>query len=463
MHDIQLPYDKTKEASILKYAKKIVGKSVETILLINKGELNSRGKGNIGLLLEEQYFRYKTNNESKPDFPEAGLELKTTPLKMTRHGLSPKERLVMNIINFNKEHTLTFYNSSFWTKNKSLLLVFYEYKKNVSYKKYIFKLVDIWKFPKEDTEIIKRDWNIITKKIREGLAHEISEGDTNYLGACIKGATRESSFCKQPFSNKKAPRRAFSLKPKYLKFIVKEFERKQKQRIEDDISDTEKIITGIEELQKVKSFENLVMSKYKPYIGKTVEEIAAQFKDPPNPKAKDYFANISKMILGVRGKKIEEFEKADIILKTIRLNKKGMPKEAISFPTFKYKKIVKEKWTTADLRQRLEKRFFFVVFQFDGNDKLRLRKAFLWNMPYKDIEECKKVWQMTIKRIKNREAENLPKTKDNRICHVRPHGRNKRDTYETHYGEELPKKCFWLNASYIKQVIEDTNFTESQE
>ena len=40
-------------------------------------------------------------------------------------------------------------------------------------------------------------------------------------------------------------------------------------------------------------------------------------------------------ILGLElGQKIEEFEKADIQVKTIRLKENNLPKEDISFPTF---------------------------------------------------------------------------------------------------------------------------------
>jgi DNA mismatch repair protein MutH len=60
-------------------------------------------------------------------------------------------------------------------------------------------LVDEWSFPSTDLEIIKKDWETITKKIADGKAHELSEGDTFYLGACTKGANA-SSVRKQPFS-----------------------------------------------------------------------------------------------------------------------------------------------------------------------------------------------------------------------------------------------------------------------
>ena len=43
-------------------------------------------------------------------------------------------------------------------------------------------------------KIIKDDYEKIVRKIQNGRAHELSEGDTMYLGACTKGATAKK-YC----------------------------------------------------------------------------------------------------------------------------------------------------------------------------------------------------------------------------------------------------------------------------
>lgn len=58
---------------------------------------------------------------------EAGVELKATPVKHTKNGISAKERLVLNIINYEKEFDKTFPTSSFWKKNQLMELGFYEH------------------------------------------------------------------------------------------------------------------------------------------------------------------------------------------------------------------------------------------------------------------------------------------------------------------------------------------------
>lgn len=59
--------------------------------------------------------------------------------------------------------------------------------------------------------IIRKDYDTIITKIRNGQAHTLSEGDTMYLGACRKGQKGES-LMPQHNSETGAPRRAWSLK-----------------------------------------------------------------------------------------------------------------------------------------------------------------------------------------------------------------------------------------------------------
>ncbi|MDZ4910815.1 restriction endonuclease, partial [Clostridium perfringens] len=117
--------------------------------------------------------------------------------------ISAKERLVLNIINYMEEYQKDFYKSSFWEKNNKLLLVFYQWKKEFEKKDYAVKDIMLHEFSEEDLVVIKDDWNTIVNKIKKGKAHELSEGDTNYLAACPKGANK-SSVRKQPFSEELA-------------------------------------------------------------------------------------------------------------------------------------------------------------------------------------------------------------------------------------------------------------------
>lgn len=118
------------------------------------------------------------------------------------------------MINFNKEVEQDFYKSHVWEKCKLMLLIYYfrdkAIKNNLDYHIDYAKLFEI---PEKDMNIIINDYKIIIDKILQGKAHEISEGDTMYLGACTKGATAAKSLVSQRYNeNVKAKSRAFCLK-----------------------------------------------------------------------------------------------------------------------------------------------------------------------------------------------------------------------------------------------------------
>jgi DNA mismatch repair protein MutH len=214
-----LPYDINDKNSIITYAKQLVNKTLRD-LCDEKIVTDKKNKGGFGQLLEKFYFLYEPNSDTEPDFKEAQLELKSSPIKkLKRLDYVSKERLVLNIINYIDIVNENFYNSSLIKKNKHLLLVFYLYEQNKNKLDFRIDIVDEWELTNIDLEIIKKDWQTIQQKIINGKAHELSEGDTLYLGACTKGS-KGGNLREQPYSNIKAKQRAFSLKQGYVNHII---------------------------------------------------------------------------------------------------------------------------------------------------------------------------------------------------------------------------------------------------
>lgn len=472
----QLPYDKKDSISIENYSKGLINKSMRD--LYGKDLENAySGKGKLGQLVEFLYFGYKPNSNPEPDFPEAGVELKTTPIKKNSKGLVSKERLVFNIIDFEEEYKYSFKESSFWKKNSLLLLLFYLYEKDKIDIDYLFKIARLWRFPLTDLKIIKDDWNTIVNKIKSGKAHEISEGDTLYLGACTKGSTALKSRRTQPFSNEKAQQRAFSLKSKYLNFIIEKslkgdyaltkLDDEYLQFLEDDINtfnepesgygnlfDTqEAIIKDVNDYKKGQTFEDLIIEKFSKYYGYSEQELKDKFNLNVNLRAKNKSYVFAKAILGISKDKIEEFEKAEIELKTIKLEATDTLKESMSFAQIKYKEIINEEWEESYLFNKLTKRFLFVIFQKDENKVARLKKVMFWTMPTNDLIIAEKFWRHTKKNIQKGDYKDFWKLKDHKICHVRPKGFNSKDLMETPQGTLEKKKSYWLNSRYILNQI----------
>ena len=103
-----------------------IGKSFREISdaeLMSFGEDKTQ-KGSLGGIIEENLFGIEQNNESEPDFIDAGIELKVTPYKRNKdNSLSAKERLVLNMIDFNTEYKNQFLTSHFWFKNNKLQIL----------------------------------------------------------------------------------------------------------------------------------------------------------------------------------------------------------------------------------------------------------------------------------------------------------------------------------------------------
>ncbi|WP_270267479.1 hypothetical protein [Enterococcus casseliflavus] len=150
----------------------------------------------------------------------------------------------------------------------------------------------------------------------------------------------------------------------------------------------------------------------------------------------------------------------------------------MSFPAIKFKEFALEEWEESEIYQYFsEKRFLFVVYRHDGTE-YKLDKAMFWNMPMTDLEGIgKEEWLANQKVVKegvelipkgNRVLNNLPKAKDTKIFHLRPHASKSvyeingqvfgnsilhRDSDELPNGDRMVKQCFWLNNKYLERII----------
>lgn len=429
------------------------GKSLEELNIYNREMLT---KGAVGLIIEENILGYTVGTLKKPDIEHLGVEIKSTPVIKNKSGYVSKERLVLGIINYCEENWNEFEQSSFWAKNKKLLITFYEYKREIERSKFKILGSIIYEYPEIDFQIILNDWKNIAKKVKSGLAHELSESDGVYLGACTKGAN-SSIVQNQPESDTKAKQRAYSLKKSYMTTVFRDYVLGSKT--------DEKIIRDIRHIEG-KSLEEFIIDCFKPYYGKTKSELITKFGLEKSKDSKAINALIIREILkiSVNAEKTDEFKKAAIMSKTIRVEYDGSIKEHMSFPTFKFTEIMKQDWETSDLNEMLsETRFMFIIFKRESNTgDHKLNKVLFWSMPEEDIVECKKVWDKTIQIIdegvvitkkENKKLNNLPGITESAVLHVRPHARDGNDTYELPDGRQLTKQSFWLNNNYVSKII----------
>ncbi len=487
-----LPYDEKDPESIEAYTKKLIGKTFYEVLeqTYNGQQLeefkkyydNPKSKGSLGNLIEEHYFFYSPNSNSEPDFVEAKTELKVTPYEITtnKKGTHYKagERLVIGMISNQEPIEPDFFKSHLFYKMKTMLLVFYLRNKKLARTDYQIDFVKLFsivsKECEEDLAIIVEDYKIIADKIMAGKAHELSESDTNYLGACTKGANAKQMLQPQ-YYNKDIPakRRAFSLKTSYMTYVINRYVLNE--------------IPTYDSIQKDESYngnlDEYILHKIQAHVGKSEAQLYQQFDLTKNAKNNNNLA-VCRM-LGVKTDKVEEFEKANIVIKTIRVKRNGLPKESMSFQHLIIKEFVQEEFEDSWFYNYFsETRFLFVVFHENEQGTYILRGAKFWNMPTKDLEGVGyEEWLANQQKFKDGihfhfttdrnnkliVQNDLPKSQNTEILHLRPHAShasyvidgivygsgNEADMDTLLNNDKMTKQSFWLNNTYIAKIISD--------
>lgn len=327
--------------------------------------------------------------------------------------------------------------------------------------------------PEADLEIIKQDYDYIVNTIRDGRAHELSEGDTMYLGACTKGANAEKSTVPQYYGDKiPARKRAFCFKSSYMTYVLNHY-------IAGKTSDNS-ILKDANAL-KEKSFEEILEDIVMKYVGMSDKELCELFgREYNNNKAQ--WNDLACKILGIRDEHADEFEKANIKVKTIRIEENNTMRESMSFPPFKFMDLVEEEYEDSALHDYFdETRLFFFVWKRDG-DVYRVKGCQLWNMPHLDLnvtvrkewEQYRHIIQYGVKFTKCVDSSgkmsfknNLPNKSETEVIHVRPHatkaayrfkngeeyGNVERDANMLPSGEYMTTQSFWINNSYILKQL----------
>ena len=489
-------YDDTSIESIYNYAKKLEGmtfnevydeyKSSSQKYYINPKESvhqiaepsapygdsiqNEHSKGQLGSFLERFYFGYMPNSIQDADFSKTGIELKQTCIDKKKNGsYTAGERLSITNISYKEPVEDDFYKSHVWQKIKRILLIHYLRDKSKDRFDYQIKFVNLFTPPKEDLQIITQDYAKIISKIKAGKAHELSESETFYLGACTKGASKAKSTVPQFYGQHiPAMKRNFCFKRKYMDYILHEY-------VEKDNVPCESIIK-INHFDTTLSFEEQILSIINNHIGQTDKELCEQYNRPYNNN-KSQWVDITYKMLGIKSNQAEEFLKANIVVKTIRLEQDGHMRESMSFPTLNFKKFVQTDFEESDFCRYFEEtRFLFVIFKHNGASYV-LKGAQMWNMSHQDLYGDAQIgWNAIHDKIAsgvtftingNKISNDLPSKTDNRILHIRPHtqhaayklhtgfekGNIQKDGDQLPDGEWMTKQSLWLNNSYIMSQL----------
>lgn len=480
-------YDKYSKESITSYGKKLENYSLLDLYgnsIVEYVSNSKKGKGDLGVLIEKFHFNYEPNSDPGPDFSEAELELKTSKLvsyKKKSDGFRPNQRLKLKSISFNDNFDKNFESTLLYKKILDILFVYYDddNKSKKVYEKKI-KIVGHWNLPKNDIDIIKQDYRAITNKIKKGLAHELSDGDTYILAASTSG---NSNYRTYKYSSIEAKERSFTFKNHYNQFILKQI--LLREYSEEKRSKFKKLLEtkATHELDKEKSYSSIdsLVLKLKQYVGKSALDILKtnnEVFDPSKRRDKSFYARATKSILGDEEENIDIIQKTGVAIKTVCIEENNSIKQHISFPAFEFYEIYNQTWEESELYERVNSRFIFVFFKKRANGEYYLDKVREWLMPYIDREECMRVWLETkniisiggifkeyaidkktgqkrlSKKGKPYRNNNLPKS-TLPVCHVRPHAKDSEDTFPLPIEDkilkvkEYTKQGFWIKNQYI--------------
>lgn len=156
----------------------------------------------------------------------------------------------------------------------------------------------------------------------------------------------------------------------------------------------------------------------------------------------------------------EEFLKAGLTMKTIRIQANGGIKEAMSFENIDYIEVAEcEDWFDSRLYELYSSRFMFVIFreQKEGKEDYMLDDVFFWTMPQADLEHAEEYWNHIKENILSDHIseEYWWKATDRKKFHVRPKAQKAKDLAPTPSGKGAKKFCYWFNNDYVREIVEN--------
>lgn len=449
-------YDKYwTEKDIFKTARELVGQKLGDI--DKSGWLNKgANKGRVGNMIQEDFFGIKANSSRESDFNYHNIELKVTPiLKKKTVGYSSKERLVLGMINYNSDYKISFNESLPMKKTKRMLLIFYLHEENEHPSNFKIIKVSDFKMEEDDLEQVRHDYNNIIDMIRNGQAHEISERQQKFLGACTKGQGRGRDLVEQPFSEILAKSRAYSYKTGFMTSFFRNI------ASPDDI---EHLI-----LPPKKSFLDTVISVLDKYKGKTEDEIRDLIYASKKSKAKSGYFNLVTSMFEVGGQKIsninqtEEFLEEGYAIKTIKNNRFGKDNQDMSFPNLDFTELSYDSFEESTWYGYFaETKYIFILWDEIEPGTFKFEDYVIWTPSQQLIDTAEELYNHVQKLIRNNQlkvtikpngswSDNLPGKNEFGHFQIRPKGtKGSSITTIPLTKQEIKKKCLFLNKEFVR-------------
>lgn len=456
-------------------AKSLIDTPISTFYTLRSDSKTRKNKGYLGNLIQESIFGIKANNKPEPDFKEIGLdlELKVIPFKKTKNSdkdkvWSPKERLVLSMINYRDLANDSFENSHVYKKHQHVQFVVYFDNPSGT-------IIDAYqmhweKLPQSIQVMIKDDYYKIQNKVKNGEAHLLSESDTNILAACRKGSGNNRDNQSQPFSNVPAKSRAFSIKPRYVKTLFQSLNKNDKENFLQEAS----------EPKNVEEYLKIIFEFLNRQVGLSIYAYAEKFLPYSDPYKIKNAGNkvVYHLLKTIEPNTLKKLDLYGYKIRTLTINDKNRVQESVPLPhSINPDEMLN--WETdfenSDVyHQLMDFKFIFVpIKKMNGNFILQKPFVFYFNdNDSKTINNLKGVWEETRNLYKNPKFNkfklnsngqkyhlvNFAKQSERRSFHVRPKAKNSNQLYTIGNNIKIIPQTFWINKELIQKAYD--NFDE---
>jgi DNA mismatch repair protein MutH len=389
-------------------------------------------KGIVGRVFEAS-FGIPQNSIPGPDFPGAGIELKSVPILIADAEPRAKERISIAMIDFAALAFQSWETADVRKKLDRMLMIFYGWEPLQPIARFKTLAAGIWSPDASTIQTIKADWETIRDLVVSGRRTEVSESLSSILGAATKGTGHGSIS------------RAWSLKQPFVSWVYREMIGKEAVPGRPTSSDP------------AATFEARVLAAFEPHIGRDFETLGKEI-GREGKQGKAAIAQIVRRVAGERPKgRSGDFLRFGIEVKSVPVDPSGRVLEAMSFPAFVHEELIFEEWESSDLLGRLNRLLIVPVLRGPRAvlTESRLGRPFFWSPSESDLVGIRSEWERVRSLIASGQARQLPKASETQFIHVRPKGRNAADTDQAPGGFDVIKKSIWLNQRYLGRILEE--------
>ena len=228
-----------------------------------------------------------------------------------------------------------------------------------------------------------------------------------------------------------------------------------------------------------KTFTQLIVEKIMSYKGYAEKDLYQLFE--VNQRAKGKNSLLIRKMIGLTGdiNQTQEFQKANMNLRVIRVDKNNLPKEDSPFKNYQFCELVENNdWEESHVYKEIcNKRFMFVIFKESEDGEYLLDNVKFWGFPDRLIDEAKRVWEETRTLIRDGiqltitnkgVSTNFPQSQSNPYIFTKIHATNTyyeiekgqfigkgklSDTDILPDGRRITKHSFWMPKKFIQEVL----------